>query len=194
MPSDAADYRRRHPDPAWVDLLVPDLAGRLKGRRLAADRLDSACAGEETIAPHHLGAEEDGPPLFCRPVAGPAPVPWNAEDAAQILCAPVDPAWDTRAVLERQAKDARGGIESFEARIELYLFEDREAGAAPRPLSTVSEARGALDALDPAGALWANLLAASEAQDLGLAGIESAQGDGRYRLRLAPDACPRAVG
>jgi glutamine synthetase len=185
----AAEYRRRHPDPARVDLLVPDLAGRVKGRRLAADRLESACAGEETIGPRHLGAEQDGPALPCRPVAGPAPVPWSSEVAAQILCAPGDPAWDTRAVLERQAEYPHG-VERFEARIELYLFQEGDAAAAPRPLSTASEARGALDALGPADAIWTELLAASESQALGIAGIESAQGDGRYRLRLAPDSCP----
>ncbi|MBT5414726.1 MAG: hypothetical protein HOK81_09010, partial [Rhodospirillaceae bacterium] len=189
MPADPAAFLRDHPEPAWVDLLVPDLAGRLKGRRLAADRLDSACAGGEALSPCHLGAEEDAAPVSCRPIAEPAPVPWAAEDAAQIFCVPDDPAWNTRAVLERQAK-ADHGVSGFEARIELHLFEQGDPVAPPRPFSSANEARGALNALDPAGDIWAGLLAASEIQNLGITGIESAEGEGRYRMRLSPDACP----
>lgn len=189
MASNATDYGRTQPDPIWVELLVPDLAGRLKGRRLSADRLESACGGDEKIDPRHLGATMGGPALSCHPVAGPMPVPRSTEDAAQILCAPEDPAWNTRAVLERCAQVARD-VESYEARIEVYLFENCEDETDPRPLSTVGQAPGALGALAPVEPIWADLLAASDSQELGLAGIESARGEGRYRLRLAPDTCP----
>ena len=154
-PADAATLRQL-PDCELVDLLLPDMNGLLRGKRVTRDALEKVYADgvclpmsliatditgntvEETGLGYDIGDED----RICRPVSGSLrPVPWSPRPMAQLLLSMEDskggafeanPREVLKRVLERYA--ARGLKPVVAVELEFYLFDAHlDADGRPRP-------------------------------------------------------------
>ncbi len=148
-------FRREHPLVEQVEVLVPDLLGIARGKRLPVDHLDGLLEGRHAMSTTVLsvdvrGENVDDSPFVeeegdaDRPVrADPAtlrPAPWRPDRAlvlASFTEADGSPFWgDTRRTLAalRDRLRARGleAVAAFE--FEFYLLAD--GGGPPRPLAS----------------------------------------------------------
>ncbi len=154
MTSPVARFREEHPLVQQVDLLLPDLVGVPRGKRLSMDVLERAAAGEILFSStvyslDTTGANVDASPLVWeegdadRPVAPDlatlVPVPWRPAHA-QVIGGLTEPDGspffaDPRAVLRRVAAGfAEHGLTPVAAlEYEFYLLEE-EADGRPRPV------------------------------------------------------------
>lgn len=97
-----AALRRNHPDTRFVDVLLADLCGIPRGKRVAIDELAQVYAGGfllpgsmfaidvqgGTIQETHLGFDEGDADRSCLPIPGTLlPVPWLNEGVAQVQVA-----------------------------------------------------------------------------------------------------------
>ncbi len=174
--SDASDHALRArdaatlaalPDLQAVDLLLPDMNGLLRGKRITADALDKVYSDgvclpmsliatditgntvEETGLGYDIGDED----RICRPVPGSLrPVPWSPRPMAQLLLAMEDGAGgafeaNPREVLRRvvQRFAERGLTPVVAIELEFYLF-DRLPGADGRPQTAINPSTGARNA------------------------------------------------
>lgn len=153
-------FLRRYPDTDVLELLVADLAGVLRGKRVRRDEFehvfrDGFCLPGGAVLLDTLGevvsgirytAEDGDPDIFTEIVPGSlAPVPWARRPTAQALFrfhtrdgAPFFA--DPRHVLERAAEPLRKmklGI-VMAAELEFYLLD----GKADRPTAKVSHVPG----------------------------------------------------
>ncbi len=151
----AERFRRDHPLVEQVEVLVPDLLGILRGKRLAVEHLDGLLAGHHAMSTTVLsvdvrGENAEGSPFMeeegdaDRPIrADPAtlrPAPWRPDRAlvlASFTEADGSPFWgDSRTVLTalRDRLRARGlePVVAFE--FEFYLLAAEEG--PPRPLDS----------------------------------------------------------
>ncbi len=160
LPATDAAVFDAHPDARWVDLLLPDCNGLLRGKRVAAATLgkvyrDGVCLPMSLIATDVTGntVEETGlgydigdEDRICRAVPGSLrPVPWR-EGALQCLLAMEDdagglfelaPRVQLQRVLERYA--ARGLTPVLAVELEFYLL-DRQLDASGQPQVAVNPA------------------------------------------------------
>ncbi|MFT3762156.1 MAG: glutamine synthetase family protein [Pseudoxanthomonas sp.] len=147
-----------------IDLLLPDMNGLLRGKRVTRDALEKVYADgvclpmsligtditgntvEETGLGYDIGDED----RICRPVPGSLrPVPWSPRPAAQLLLAMEDgrsgpfeanPREVLKRVLDRYA--SRGLKPVVAVELEFYLF-DRLPDADGRPQPPVNPNTGA---------------------------------------------------
>lgn len=155
------------PDLEAIDLLLPDMNGLLRGKRITADALDKVyrdgvCLPMSLIATDITGntVEETGlgydigdEDRICRPVPGSLrPVPWSPRPMAQLLLSMEDgqggvfeanPREVLRRVVERFA--ARGLTPVVAIELEFYLF-DRLPDAQGRPQPAINPQTGTRNA------------------------------------------------
>ena len=163
LPSDDASTLSRLADCEQIDLILPDMNGLLRGKRIARSALekvysDGVClpmsliatditgnTGEETGLGYDIGDED----RICRPVPGSLrPVPWAPRPMAQLLLSMEDAQGgmfeaNPREVLKRVlARYAARGLKPVVAvELEFYLF-DRLADAHGRPQPPVNAHTG----------------------------------------------------
>ncbi len=148
-------FRRKHPQVKMVEVLLPDVNGILRGKRVAWDEAEAlyreglkVCASTPLVDSRgeiafelDIGTRDGDPDIMSRPVAGAlAPAPWLGQDAVAqtlVLLRDLEGApWfaDPRCVLQRV--DARLRDAGFRAVVamefEFYLLAPG-AAAAPRP-------------------------------------------------------------
>ncbi|MDX2299810.1 MAG: glutamine synthetase family protein [Xanthomonadaceae bacterium] len=161
-PPDAATLSQM-PECAAIDLILPDMNGLLRGKRITGDALEKVYADgvclpmsliatditgntvEETGLGYDIGDED----RICRPVPGSLrPVPWQARPMAQLLLTMEDAKGGTfaanpREVLKRvvQRFAERGLTPVVAVELEFYLL-DGELGANGRPRTSRNPATG----------------------------------------------------
>lgn len=161
-PSDAATLAQM-PECAAIDLILPDMNGLLRGKRITRDALEKVYADgvclpmsliatditgntvEETGLGYDIGDED----RICRPVPGSLrPVPWQQRPMAQLLLTMEDAKGGTfaanpREVLKRvlQRFAERGLTPVVAVELEFYLL-DGELGANGRPKTSRNPATG----------------------------------------------------
>jgi len=152
------------PDLESIDLLLPDMNGLLRGKRITRDALDKVyrdgvCLPMSLIATDITGntVEETGlgydigdEDRICRPVPGSLrPLPWSPRPMAQLLLAMEDgnggvfeanPREVLRRVVQRFADKGLTPVVAIE--LEFYLF-DRLPGPDGRPQTAVNPNTGA---------------------------------------------------
>ena len=163
LPSDDASTLSRLADCEQIDLILPDMNGLLRGKRIARSALekvysDGVCLPMSLIATDITGntVEETGlgydigdEDRICRPVPGSLrPVPWAPRPMAQLLLSMEDAQGgmfeaNPREVLKRVlARYAARGLKPVVAvELEFYLF-DRLADAHGRPQPPVNAHTG----------------------------------------------------
>ncbi len=147
-----------------IDLILPDMNGLLRGKRVTRDALDKVYSDgvclpmsliatditgntvEETGLGYDIGDED----RICRPIPGSLrAVPWSPRPMAQLLLAMDDgdggafeanPREVLRRVLDRYA--ARGWTPVVAVELEFYLFDQRP-DAHGRPQASLNPATGA---------------------------------------------------
>ena len=150
---------RKHPETATMELLVPDILGILRGKRIrrssfkkTCDEEFGFCAGTLLMSvlgdtlPGMLGDTDGDPDIPCRLVPGSiAPLPWANRPTAQALFRMFDKSGkpyfaDPRAVLERSiAPLKKMGLKIVMAtELEFYLLD----GKADRPTQRPSRVPG----------------------------------------------------
>lgn len=163
LPSDDARTLSRLGDCEQIDLILPDMNGLLRGKRIARSALEKVYADgvclpmsliatditgntvEETGLGYDIGDED----RICRPVPGSLrPVPWAPRPMAQLLLSMEDTQGgmfeaNPREVLKRVlARYAERGLKPVVAvELEFYLF-DRLADAHGRPQPPVNAHTG----------------------------------------------------
>ncbi len=192
----AAAFRARHPEIGAVDLMICDMAGVLRGKRIAMTALDKLFEGGvllpgSTFALDITGANVDAtgtgivdgdPDYACLAVPRTlAPVPWAPRPLAQALASMyhadgrpflLDPRHRLAAVLARF--EALGLTPVMALELEFYLLDrERDADGRPQPpRSPVTGRRAAdtqvygLDDLDDAAVVMDEIAAACATQDI----------------------------
>jgi len=217
---EAGDFLARHPGIAAIELMVPDLNGILRGKRLGRRELpgfwrdgqslpatlallDSRGALIGTIPE---GSDDGDPDVWCRPVPGSlAPVPWSRSPLGQCLGTLVGrngrPYFaDSRTVLgrvvERFRELALRPVVVVE--FEFYLLE---SGSAVPPVNRAGRVPGgrqrpagprvySLEDLHDLDGFFAAVTAACEAQGLPAGSIVSEYGAGQFEVNLHHVADP----
>jgi glutamine synthetase len=160
--ADAAELQQI-PGCELVDLLLPDMNGLLRGKRITRDALEKVYANgvclpmsliatditgntvEETGLGYEIGDED----RICRPVPGTLrPIPWAPRPMAQVLLAMEDASGgafeaNPREVLRRVLAgfDALGLTPVVAVELEFYLL-DAELGPGGRPQTSLNPATG----------------------------------------------------
>ena len=167
LPEADAAQLAQVPDTELIDLLLPDMNGLLRGKRITRDALEKVYADgvclpmsliatditgntvEETGLGYEIGDED----RICRPVAGTLrPIPWQSRPMAQLLLDMEDAQGgafeaNPRQVLRRVLADFEAlGLKPVVAvELEFYLL-DGELGPDGRPLTSINPATGARNA------------------------------------------------
>jgi len=163
LPATDADVLARFPDIEQIDLLLPDMNGLLRGKRIQRDALekvmqDGVCLPMSLIATDITGntVEETGlgydigdEDRICRPVPGSLrPIPWQHRPMAQLLLQMEDgkgglfeaaPREVLRRVLARYTERGLKPVVAVE--LEFYLM-DAELTHDGRPQTSVNPATG----------------------------------------------------
>ena len=219
----AASFRAAHPEIAAVDMLLCDMSGILRGKRLGIATLDKLYADEvmmpgSTFALDVTGANVDAtgtgmpdgdPDYVCRPVAGTlAPVPWAARPTAQVLATMhhrdgrpfgLDPRHVLGAVVSRFDELGLRPVVALE--LEFYLL-DRERGSQGQPRLPVSPATGrraadiqvfSIDDLDDASEIVDGVAEACAAQSIPATVALAEYAPGQYEINLGHRPDPVAA-
>lgn len=211
----AADFLERNGDIVTVDLLLADLAGILRGKRLPAASLARVLAGGVALPGSVYGLDITGTTVeatglglhcgdadrICRVVPGRlARVPWQARPTAEALIAMTGPDGDPffadpRAQLQRQVERLadRGLTAVVAMELEFYLIEgDRDADAAPRPAPPPGGGRRqtttqvyGLDELDDFGDLLGEIGDCCAAMGIPVDGATAEYAPGQYEINLS---------
>lgn len=212
-------FVERHPATATVDLILPDLVGIARGKRLTAAGFASGLEGGLSLPGSLYGMdstganvdasglvwEEGDPDRPCRVDPSTfAPVPWRP-GGAQVLAGLGDPDGgpsfaDPRALLGAVASRlADLGLQPVCAlELEFYLLDPRPGrDGRARPLSRQADAAKAhagqlygLDAVDEQDAFFACLAEYCDAQALPAKGAASEYATGQYEVNLGHVADP----
>jgi len=164
--SEAARFLAKHPEIQGIDVLIPDLSGILRGKRLARETLPKLYsegirmpggvfaleATGDSVVESGLIWDEGEQDRICRAVPGTlVPMPWSERPLGQVLATMTDhdgsPFYgDSRAilagVLERFERDGLKPCIAIE--LEFYLL-DREPDGDGRPQPPVSPITGRRD-------------------------------------------------
>lgn len=149
-------FRQKHPAVMAVDVLLPDLCGVFRGKRVPIDELVKVytegvafpgCTFAvditgDTVEETGMSVDKGVPDRICRPVPGSlSPVPWAARPLGQVMLSMRDAdgspfPYAPRALVENlTAELARRGLTPMVAiELEFYLLDrDRAADGPPRP-------------------------------------------------------------
>ncbi len=224
---DGADAARRfladNPDLACVELLLPDLAGVMRGKRApAADLAKLLTRGIDlpgsvyglditgaTVEETGLGLSIGDADRVCLPVEGRlARVPWRPRPTAQVLMRMTGedggPFFaDPRAVLEGVAARfaARGLVPVAALELEFYLVAaDRAPGAPPRPPEVPGRGHAAggtqvyaLDDLDDFDAVLEEIQACCRCLDIPVDSAVAEYAPAQYEINLRHRPCVLAA-
>jgi glutamine synthetase len=203
-----------HPAVRFVDLLLPDLLGIPRGKRVTVDELAAVHRDGlllpasmfaldvlgGTVQATGLGFDEGDADRLCIPLPGSlAPVPWLTDEVAQMQVAMYEhdrrPFYgDPRHVLERVLAryEARGLRPVMAVELEFY-FVDRErtpeghAQPPRQPLSGRREYKTQINSMADLDA-WSQVLsaidAAARAQDLPVGTVLAEYGPGQFEVNL----------
>ncbi len=140
-------FLKHHPDCAFIEMMVPDMSGQMRGKRLApkaAAKLFGDGGGVRLPGSNYLldatgrnvdalpyGGADGDPDFFCHAAPGTLkPLPWSGEQAGQVLCSMSDAEGrphfaDPRHLLARQeARLARMGLRAVVAfEMEFHLVD-----------------------------------------------------------------------
>ncbi|WP_114391759.1 glutamine synthetase family protein [Oleisolibacter albus] len=215
LPPEIQEFRSRHPDIGAVDVLLPDLCGVYRGKRVPMDELDKVYGDGvalpgctfavditgETIEETGMSIERGVPDQICRPVAGTlAPVPWAAKPLGQVLLNmrapdggpfPLAPRSLVEMLLTRLK--AKGLTPVVAIELEFYLIAGgREPGAPPQP--PVSPRSGlpqnrtqvyGLAELEDFEAVLDEITASARAQGIPAGTAIAEYGPGQYEITLS---------
>ncbi len=164
-PAEARRFLEQHPDVSAIELLIPDLNGVLRGKRIERDALlkvytDGICLPGslfgaditgETVEATGLGFEIGDTDQLCWPVSGTlCTVPWHDRPMAQLLMSMYE--LDGTPFYADPQHILRGVLTHFDAlklrpqvavELEFYLIDQRRTpeGAPQPPLSPVTGER-----------------------------------------------------
>ena len=141
-------FLKTHPDAAWIEMMVPDMSGQLRGKRLtpkgAAKLFGEEAEGcrlpgsnylldvtGQNVATLPYGGPDGDPDFFCHAVPDTLrPVPWSREPAGQVLCSMTDAGGrphfaDPRHILRRQEERLaeRGLFPVMAIELEFHLVD-----------------------------------------------------------------------
>jgi glutamine synthetase len=212
-------FRRRFPDLATVDLILPDLAGIARGKRFVADAFDAALSGGLGFSSSVYGMDSTGAnvaasgmiwergdadlPCLVDPTSL-APVPWRAGGAQALAGLGEEDGRphfaDPRAVLKRVAArfEEQGLTPVCALEIEFYLLDGRrDEKGLPRVARQQGDGEvtdcGAVYGLDPLDAqdgFLARLRDYCAAQELPAKGAISEYAPGQFEINLGHVADP----
>lgn len=213
--SDIQEFRSRHPDVTAVDVLLPDLCGVFRGKRVPVDDLGKVwkdgiafpgCTFAvditgETIEATGMSIARGVPDQICRPVPGTlTTVPWAARPLGQLLLSMREPdgrpfGHSPRSLVELLVGElkSRGLTPVIAVELEFYLIAaDRNAEAPPRP--PVSPKTGlpqdrtqvyGLAELEDFEAVLDDITAACRAQGIPAGTAIAEYGPGQYEITLS---------
>jgi glutamine synthetase len=161
--SELDNFMSANPDVDLIELLIPDMCGMLRGKRLTRDSFGKLASGDvrapgsvylldatgQSIPTIYYGIADGDPDCFCRIVPGTlSPVPWSDRPIGQVLGALTEddgtPLFsDPRAILASTvSKLAELGLSPTVAiELEFYLL-DQEPGPDGRPRPAFSHESG----------------------------------------------------
>lgn len=161
--AEAEAFLAEHPDVETVELLMPDMCGILRGKRLTRDSFRKLYSGNvrapaslylldatgQSVPTIHYGIADGDPDSFCRPVPGTLkPVPWAERPTGQVLGSMTEddgaPLYsDPRAILGSVvAKLGELGLKpNIAVELEFYLI-DKEPGPDGGPQPAFSRESG----------------------------------------------------
>jgi len=215
LPAEIQEFRRRHPDVAAVDILLPDLCGVFRGKRVPMDELEKVYTDGvalpgctfavditgETIEETGMSIERGVPDQICRPVPGTlVPVPWAARPMGQLLLSMRDPGGAPFSLAPRSLVEKLVGILAergltpvMAVELEFYLIAPgRAADQPPRP--PVSPRSGlpqdrtqvyGLAELEDFETVLDDITAACRAQGIPAGTAIAEYGPGQYEITLA---------
>ncbi|MBV7299505.1 glutamine synthetase family protein [Enterovibrio paralichthyis] len=219
--SEALEFLSKHPGIEYVDLLIIDMNGIVRGKRIEKNKLAAAydhgigmplsifgmditgTSVEET----GLGIEIGESDAFCYPVGGTLSMqPWQQRPIAQVLLQMYEDETtpffaDPRMVLNRIVRKLKEkgltAVSAFE--IEFYLVDGRAPGKVPMPpVSPVTGKRPAttqvysLDDLDHYADLLTDIIDGARAQGLPADAIVAESAPGQFEINLNHVGDPQA--
>lgn len=212
--SEADAFLADHPDIEAVELLMPDMCGILRGKRLARDGLGKLFEGAvrapgsiylldatgQAVPTIPYGVADGDPDYFCHAVPGTLHrVPWSDKPMGQVLGTMTDEAGtplysDPRAILAGVV----GRLEEMDLKptvaieLEFYLL-DQEPGSDGRPRPAFSEESGyrqsnvqvyGMDELYDFEAFLAEVESACQALDIPAEAASKEYAPGQYEINL----------
>lgn len=219
--SEAVEFLSKHPGIEYVDLLIIDMNGIVRGKRIEKNKLASAydhgigmplsifgmditgTSVEET----GLGIEIGESDAFCYPVSGTLSMqPWQRRPIAQVLLQMYEDETtpffaDPRMILSRTIRQLKEkgltAVSAFE--IEFYLVDGKSPGKVPvPPVSPVTGKRPAstqvysLDDLDHYADLLTDIIDSARAQGLPADAIVAESAPGQFEINLNHVGDPQA--
>jgi glutamine synthetase len=154
LPQEARDMLKQYPDSRVLEILLPDINGILRGKRVSRDEFDKALAvgvnlpGATVLLDSQgrtfdcldYGSSDGDPDVICRAVAGSlVPVPWAYVPSLQVLTGMynvdgspyfADSRHVLQTVLDKHTQAGHTPVVAIE--LEFYLLQDAEA-PVPQP-------------------------------------------------------------
>jgi glutamine synthetase len=208
-------FRQQHPAVTAVDVLLPDLCGVFRGKRVPINELSKVwkegvafpgCTFAvdvtgDTVEETGMSVDKGVPDRICQPVAATlAPVPWAAKPLGQVMLSMRDAdgfpfPYAPRALVENLVAElSRRGLTPMVAiELEFYLFDrDRASDAPPSP--PVSKRSGlpqnrtqvyGLTELEDFEDVLDEITAAAQAQGIPAGTAIAEYGPGQYEITLS---------
>ncbi len=205
-------FLEQHPDIEIFEVVLPDIAGGMRGKWVTRDKIDSVLAGELKLPASSLAFDcwgrdvealvfdsGDGDGYCEADIDTLVPVPWATRPTAQILLSMLEAdgspsPLDTRFMLKRllQRFAARGLTPVVATEMEFYLLRDEE-DALGRPLHTQTDRVGGalgtgqtygLDTMAEMGELMHAIRDACDAQQLPVDTLIKESAPSQYEINL----------
>ncbi|WP_407330805.1 glutamine synthetase family protein [Enterovibrio sp. 27052020O] len=211
--SEAEEFLRKNPDIEYVDLLIIDMHGIVRGKRVEKDKLKAAyetgiglplsiyglditgTSVEET----GLGLDIGESDAYCFPVSGSLTTqPWQKRPIAQLLLEMyedeetpffADPRKILRRIVRKMKEKGLTAVSAFE--IEFYLIDSKSDGKVPQPpISPVTGKRPtntqvySLDDLDHYSDMLTGIIDTAREQGLPADAIVAESAPGQFEINL----------
>ncbi|MEZ8079998.1 glutamine synthetase family protein [Enterovibrio norvegicus] len=221
-PKEASQFLAEHPEMEFIDLLLIDMNGIVRGKRVEKDKLPKAYEHGIALPISIYGMNIKGNPVeetglgleigesdaICFPVAGSLTTqPWQKRPIAQLLLEmyedPQTPFFgDPRMILRRLVRQIKDKgltpVSAFE--LEFYLIDSQESGQAPLPpISPVTGRRPentqvySLDDLDEYSEFLTGIIDAAREQGLPADTIVAESAPGQFEINLTHTNDPLAA-